>query len=264
MILQKIVQERKRAVAALKQTQPIEQLIRAVEQGHRPGACRDLIQAVRQASGLGIIAEIKQASPSKGIIRRDFQPLAIANEYEANNAAGISVLTEPKYFLGKDEYLSEISAAVSLPVLRKDFIVDPYQIYESRLLGADCILLIAAILTDSELAGFQELAGELGLQCLVEVHSQAELERVIKSEPSFIGINNRDLNTFETNLRTTLELALLIPKEIVVVSESGITARKDMLLLEEAGVDGVLIGESLMRASSVSEKLKELRGELGG
>jgi indole-3-glycerol phosphate synthase len=266
MILQKIVGERKRQVEALKQALPLEEIIRLLEEPNElqrsmRRTSRDLKQAVRQALGLGIIAEVKQASPSKGIIRRDFDPLATAREYEIYGAVGISVLTEPKYFLGRDEYLVEIAAAVSIPVLRKDFIVDQYQIYQSKLLGADCILLIAAALDDDELAGFLRVAQELGLQCLVEVHCKEELERVLQADAGFIGINNRDLNTFVTDLQTTLELAPLIPKDVVVVSESGIHTREDMRLLEEAGVDGVLIGESLMRAPSIALKFRELRGE---
>lgn len=263
MILQRIVSDRRKAVAALKQSQPLDLSPDLVRQ--RAGkACRDLKQAVTRGEGLGIIAEVKQASPSKGMIRRDFDPLAIAREYEANGAAAISVLTEPEYFFGRDEYLTEISADTAIPVLRKDFIIDPYQIVQSKLLGADCILLIAAVLSDSELASFLKLAGELDLQCLVEVHSREELERVLKTDADLIGINNRNLHTFETNLQTTLDLAPLIPEDKVVISESGIHTSADLLLLKDAGVDGVLIGESLMRAPDIALKLKELRGELGG
>lgn len=263
MILQRIVSDRRKAVAALKQSQPLDLSPDLVRQ--RAGkACRDLKQAVTRGEGLGIIAEVKQASPSKGMIRRDFDPLAIAREYEANGAAAISVLTEPEYFFGRDEHLTEISADTAIPVLRKDFIIDPYQIVQSKLLGADCILLIAAVLSDSELASFLKLAGELDLQCLVEVHSREELERVLKTDADLIGINNRNLHTFETNLQTTLDLAPLIPEDKVVISESGIHTSADLLLLKDAGVDGVLIGESLMRAPDIALKLKELRGELGG
>lgn len=263
MILQRIVSDRRKAVAALKQSQPLDLSPDLVRQ--RAGkACRDLKQAVTRGEGLGIIAEVKQASPSKGMIRWDFDPLAIAREYEANGAAAISVLTEPEYFFGRDEYLTEISADTAIPVLRKDFIIDPYQIVQSKLLGADCILLIAAVLSDSELASFLKLAGELDLQCLVEVHSREELERVLKTDADLIGINNRNLHTFETNLQTTLDLAPLIPEDKVVISESGIHTGADLLLLKDAGVDGVLIGESLMRAPDIALKLKELRGELGG
>lgn len=263
MILQRIVSDRRKAVAALKQSQPLDLSPDLVRQ--RAGkACRDLKQAVTRGEGLGIIAEVKQASPSKGMIRQDFDPLAIAREYEANGAAAISVLTEPEYFFGRDEYLTEISADTAIPVLRKDFIIDPYQIVQSKLLGADCILLIAAVLSDSELASFLKLAGELDLQCLVEVHSREELERVLKTDADLIGINNRNLHTFETNLQTTLDLAPLIPEDKVVISESGIHTGADLLLLKDAGVDGVLIGESLMRAPDIALKLKELRGELGG
>lgn len=257
MILERIVRDRKEEIGVLKQSQPLEQIIELK-------AGRDLKQVVKQAKGLGIIAEVKKASPSKGLICEAFDPLAIAKEYEEQGVAGISVLTEPKHFLGKDEYLTEIASNTSIPVLRKDFIIDPYQVLQSKLLGADCILLIAAVLEDSELVSFQKLAKELELQCLVEVHNRKELERVLKTEASLIGINNRDLNTFKVDLQTTLELAPLIPEEIVVISESGVHTREDMLVLEEAGVDGVLIGESLMKASSIPLKLKELRGELGG
>lgn len=259
MMLERIIADRKRTVGALKKSWPLD--LAAVDRT-RLNPCRDLKAAISSAPGLGIIAEVKQASPSKGIICQDFDPSAIAKEYAANKAAGISVLTEPKYFLGKDEYLTEIGAVVSLPILRKDFIIDPYQILEAKLLGADCILLIAAVLSLGELVDFIKLAKELKLQCLVEVHNQTELDMALEAGADFVGINNRNLHTFETNLEVTLELASFIPKDIVVISESGVHTCSDMELLEAAGVDGVLIGESLMRAADISQKFRELRGEL--
>ncbi len=257
MILDRIVADRKKDVEAAKQHFPLAQL-----EDISPG--RDLVAAVKKSSGVGIIAEVKQASPSRGIIRQDFNPLAIAEEYQANNVAGISVLTEPQYFRGRDEYLTTIVTHTTTPILRKDFIIDPYQIIQSKLLGADCILLIAAALTDAQLVEFKKLATELKLQCLVEVHDRLELARALAAEAEFIGINNRDLRTFQTDLATTLTLAPLIPEEIVVISESGINTRAEMMQLEAAGVDGVLIGESLMRAPDISLKLQELRGEADG
>jgi len=207
-----------------------------------------------------LIAEVKKASPSRGIIRSDFNPVAIAQTYAANGAAAISVLTEARYFQGSLNHLRDIRRALGnrLPLLRKDFLCDPYQVYESRAYGADSVLLIVAILTPEKLKELLGLSHELGMSCLAEVHNKAELEIALKSEARIIGINNRDLTTLTVDLTITERLRPLIPKDRTVVSESGIKDRSDMGKLKKWGVDAVLIGESLMSAPNIATKMKEL------
>ena len=212
--------------------------------------------------GLSIIGEVKKASPSKGIIAEDFPYLQIAKDYEAAGIDAISCLTEPKYFLGKDQYLQEIAQAVSVPVLRKDFLIDPYQIYQAKLLGAKAILLIVSLLGERELKEFLSLAGKLGLDALVECHDEEEIRCALSVGAEIIGVNNRNLKTFSVNLENSLSLRNLVPKGQLFVAESGMSKAEELRLLEEAGVDGVLIGESLMRAESKKEKLQELRSLL--
>lgn len=257
MILDKIVDYKRKKLEEEKIITAFNKLVSQIESCNET---RNFKKSIIENKDISIIAEVKKASPSKGVIREDFQPLAIAKEYEKNKVQAISVLTEDKFFQGKDEYLSQIKGITSIPILRKDFIIDPYQIYQARVLGADVILLIAAILTKNELIGFQSIAKEIGLQCLVEVHDEAELNTVLETEAEVIGINNRDLKTFKTTLETTERLMSFIPKDKAVISESGINTRKDMEFLSNLGVQGVLIGESLMRAKSIDEKLRELRG----
>ena len=226
--------------------------------------CRDVPEAIKSGTVLKrenrikFIAEVKKASPSAGIIREDFNYIDIAKEYESGGASAISVLTDKEFFKGDIKYLSEIKETVSLPALRKDFIIDPYQIYEARAASADLVLLIARILTKEEIDAFLALSHELGMECLVEVHDNDELEKVLETEAVIIGINNRNLDTFETNLDTTLQLYHRIPDGKIVVSESGIKTRADVLVLEEAGIDAILIGETLMRSRDISQKIKEL------
>lgn len=205
-----------------------------------------------------IIAELKHASPSKGVLRASFDPVSIARIYQAHGAAAVSVLTERKYFLGSLEYLKAVREVISLPVLRKDFIFDPYQLYEARVYGADAVLLICALLSQAQLEDLYQEAGELSLQILPETHNLKELERVLLLKSPILGINNRDLQTFTTNLDVTLRLLTDVPPEKVVVSESGIHRREDIMRLEEAGVAAVLIGEELMRAEDIEKKLKQL------
>jgi indole-3-glycerol phosphate synthase len=212
-----------------------------------------------RAPGLSFICEVKRASPSKGMIAPSFPYLAIAGEYEEAGAAAISVLTEPEYFLGSDRCLKEIAEASSLPVLRKDFIIDPYQLYEAKLLGADAVLVICALLDAETLASFIHLARSLLLSALVEVHSEAELETALAAGARVIGVNNRDLKTFTVDLGVTERLRPLIPRDCTVVSESGVHDRKDAARLEKAGVDALLVGESLMRAADRKEHLARLR-----
>jgi indole-3-glycerol phosphate synthase len=201
---------------------------------------------------------VKKASPSKGVIRPDFDPVAIARTYAAHGAAALSVLTDAKYFQGQLSFLEAIRQAVPLPLLRKDFTIDAYQVYESRVAQADAILLIVAALEDAQLGELLALAHELSLTALPEVHTVEELERILPLRPRLIGINNRDLRTFHTDLETTLRLLPLIPPEVVVVSESGINVAADLARLQEKGIHAVLIGESLMRAPDPGLQLREL------
>ena len=205
-----------------------------------------------------IIAEVKKASPSKGIIREDFDPVRIAKIYERGKVDAISVLTDNKYFKGDIIYLKSIKKAVSLPILRKDFIIDEYQIYESRYYYADAILLVVAILSEKKLKHFIELARKLNLDCLVEVHSKSEIQKAIKCNAEIIGINNRDLNTFKTDLKTTENLIKYIPKDKIVVSESGINKKSDVEYLKNLGVNAVLVGEAFMKSRNILKVIKRL------
>ena len=214
-------------------------------------------------AGFGIIAEVKKASPSKGVICRDFDPVRIARIYAACEASAISVLTEEKYFLGSLAHLKAIKADLGNtcpPLLRKDFIVAPYQVYESRANGADALLLIAAILTPGRLKELLDLSHELGMECLVEVHNETELAAVISAGARIIGINNRDLKTFNVDIRTTERLWPLVPPDRLVVSESGIRGRADVEKMKRWGVSAVLIGEALMSAPDIGERMRELFG----
>jgi len=224
--------------------------------------------ALRKPKSLGLIAEIKQASPSKGIIAPDFRPVEQALAYAQAEVQAISVLTEEDFFLGSDEHLQAIHAAVPQPILRKDFTIDPYQIYEARLLGASAILLIVAILSDSQLREFISLAQSLGLDVLVEVHTLEELMRAIDCGAQIIGINNRDLKTFHVDLGVTERLAGIIPNDRTVISESGIVTARDMARVYRAGAHAVLVGETLMRAGgspeSVAATIRQLYSEMPG
>jgi len=257
MILDRIVADKRLEVAAKKQSHPIEELRRVAAEQPPP---LDFASALR-GDGIRLIAEIKKASPSKGIIRRDFNPVEIARTYAASGASAISVLTDSKYFQGSLEYLNDIRNAlndIKVPLLRKDFIIDSYQVYEAKACGADSLLLITAILTAGELKELLDLSHELGMQCLVEVHNETEVEIAVKSRAGIIGINNRDLSNFEVDLATTGRLKSLIPEDRVVVSESGIKDRDDIEQLKRWGVNAVLIGESLMSADDIAGKMREL------
>jgi len=221
---------------------------------------RDFRKAISARPAPRLITEVKKASPSRGVIRRDFDPVVIARTYEANGASAISVLTDERFFQGHAGYLAMIKEATRLPVLRKDFLIDVWQIYESRAIGADAVLLIAGILSQSQLEEFLRAAESLGMAALVEVHSRKELERVLETPAQIIGINNRDLNTFRVDLQTTLDLVPLVPEELTLVSESGIHTREDLETLAEYGVDAALIGEALMAAPDIGATLRELTG----
>ena len=257
-ILKKIVQRKLEEVAARKQSVSLEALQQRLA-GAPP--VRGFVEAIRRKIAAGeaaVIAEVKKASPSKGVMREDFRPADIARSYEQGGAACLSVLTDVDFFQGSDEYLQQARAACSLPVLRKDFIIDPYQVVEARAIGADCILLIAACLGDEQMRELSGIAVELGMDVLVEVHDGDELSRTLPLELPLVGINNRNLRTFETSLDTTLELLSQIPEGRIVVTESGIHTPGDVALMRENGVNTFLVGEAFMRADEPGEKLAEL------
>ena len=216
------------------------------------------IEAKLKQNQTAIIAEVKKASPSKGIIRSDFHPVAIAKDYQENGAACLSVLTDEKYFMGKNEYLSAIRAEVDLPILRKDFIIDPYQIWEAKLIGADCILLIMAMISEEMAIELEQAALDIGLSVLIEVHNEEELRRALKLKSRLIGINNRDLKTFEISLETSKQLAPKIPQDKIVICESGIFNKEDIAEMQKVGINSFLIGESLMRQDNIGPALKNL------
>jgi len=256
-MLDEIVRHKREEVAAARRRVPPDALARPRD---LPPA-RDFRAALAAGPGeIRIIAELKKASPSRGVIRADFDPVALAEGYARNGAAALSVLTDEKYFQGSLDYLEAIRARVDLPLLRKDFIVDPYQVRESRARGADAILLIVAALGGAELADLHALAREAGLHCLVEVHSGDELDAAAAVGAEIIGINNRDLRTFEVSLDTTRRLAPKLPREAIGVCESGIRSRADMLDLARLGVRCFLIGEQLMAAPDPGGRLAELLG----
>lgn len=223
---------------------------------HKP---LDFLSAIKRSGELSVIAEIKRASPSRGLIRVDFDPADIARQYVKAGVQAISVLTERDFFKGEDENLVKVRQAAPLPILRKDFIIDLWQVYQTRCMGADAILLIVSILSDELLNKMLVVSGILGLHCLVEVHDEAELVRALDAGAKIIGINNRDLKTFETDIKVTERLINLIPQDRAVVSESGIKTAEDMACLRGLGVDAVLIGETFMTAPSIGDKLDELR-----
>ncbi len=210
--------------------------------------------------GLGFICEVKKASPSKGLIAEDFPYLEIAEDYEEGGADCISVLTEPKWFLGDDRYLSEIASRVSIPCLRKDFTVDEYMIYEAKLSGASAVLLICALLSEDRVKEYLGICDELGLSALVEAHDEREAEAAIRAGARIIGVNNRNLKDFSVDRENSIRLRKMIPEDVVFVSESGVKSRQDVTKLESIGADAVLVGESLMRAEDRIGKLKELKG----
>ncbi len=257
-ILQKILRRKLEEVAERQQHTPLDALRERLGSASPP---RGFIGQLRERIAAGepaVIAEIKKASPSKGLIRPDFDPGWIAERYAASGATCLSVLTDVDFFQGSDDYLIEARNACELPVLRKDFVVDAWQIYEARTLGADCILLIAASLGDRDLRAFADLATELGLDVLMEVHDEIELERALATEVPMIGINNRNLRTFETSLNTTLRMLDKIPDDRLLITESGIHTRDDVEKMRAANVNGFLVGEAFMRADDPGEALAEL------
>ncbi len=258
-ILVKIIKRKAEEIRERQARLPAAELRAQAEAFSEP--CRGFAAALKAKvdAGLsGVIAEVKRASPSKGLIRADFHPAQIARSYEQGGAACLSVLTDIDFFQGSDAYLKEARAACSLPVLRKEFIIDPYQVHEARVMGADAILLIAACLEDAQMADLAALATGLGLDVLVEVHDGVELQRMLPLNLPLVGINNRNLRTFETNLDTTLGLLDQVPADRLVVTESSIHTQADVALMRAHGVNAFLVGEAFMRAPEPGEKLAEL------
>ena len=253
-VLDRILSYKADELAYRRRKQPLRDVRDAAETA---APTRGFAAAVKRRKP-AVIAEIKKASPSRGVIRDHFDPVAIAASYEAAGAACLSVLTDENFFQGCDEHLAKARAATSLPVLRKDFLIDEYQVFEARALGADCILLIAAALEPDRIAAFAGLAGQLGLDALVEVHNARELDVALGADPTLLGINNRDLRTFDTSLDTTLSLLSEVPDGTTVVTESGIRTREDVRRMRDAGVEAFLVGEAFMRASDPGGALREL------
>ncbi len=257
-ILQRILARKQQEISSRQQQVSADALTQIAASQQPP---RGFVQALRDknADGLSaVIAEIKKASPSKGVIREDFHPAEIARAYEAGGAACLSVLTDRDFFQGHEDYLKEAREACGLPVIRKDFIVDPYQVVEARAIGADCILLIVAALDDSQLKDLFDQAREIGMDVLVEVHDAEELQRALKLNLDLVGINNRNLRTFETSLATTIDLLPAISPDILVVTESGILESRHVELMRENQVNAFLVGEAFMRADNPGTELKSL------
>jgi indole-3-glycerol phosphate synthase len=257
-ILNKILAVKAHEVAAALSVKPLPVLRNEAEQADAP---RDFVAAIRNKIAVGqpaVIAEIKKASPSKGVLREDFRPAEIARSYAEHGAACLSVLTDEQFFQGNAEYLKQARAACNLPVLRKDFIVDEYQIYQARAMGADAILLIASALTLSQMKAFEVLAHQLGMAVLVEVHDGRELDVALQLSTPLIGINNRNLRTFEVSLQTTLDLLARIPEARIVVTESGILSAADVKLMRDHKVHAFLVGEAFMRADNPGAELAKV------
>ena len=257
-ILHKILARKQQEIAARQARKSVDDLRKQLDQASPPrGFVRALKGKLEQGKS-AVIAEIKKASPSKGVIRENFDPPAIAASYQRGGAACLSVLTDQDFFQGSDDYLVAARDACELPVIRKDFIIDPYQVFEARALGADCILLIVAALEQAQLVNLYRLASDLGLDVLVEVHDEQELQRALELELPMIGINNRDLRSFETSLDTTIRMLSLVPQDCFVVTESGIHTRQDVELMRRHQVNAFLVGEAFMRAEDPGLALAEM------
>lgn len=256
-VLVRIIEQKRLDIANARSRRSLDELKSLVASAPKP---RSFFGALQAKHPMGLIAEIKKASPSAGLIRADFDPVQIAQIYEDNGAACISVLTDEHFFQGHLSFLEQVRAAVSIPVLRKDFIIDPYQVWEARASGADCILLIAECLDDESLRSLYQLSAELGMQSLVEVYDPENVERVLNLHPPMIGVNNRDLRSFVTDLQHTVRLRQTIPGDVLVIGESGIHSNADVQMLQAAGVHGILVGESLMRSPDIAARVRDLLG----
>ena len=259
-ILEEIAARTRERIAKEKTCISVSELENRIQEVNKNAGKRITFLQALQKDGMSYICEVKKASPSKGLIAPDFPYLAIAKEYEQADASAISCLTEPFYFQGADRYLREIAAAVQIPVLRKDFTVDEYMIYQAKSLGASAVLLICAILDDGELRAYRQLAKELGLDALVEAHDEYEVDRVLNLGAEIVGVNNRDLRTFQVDMNNSIRLRKMAPDNVVFVSESGIRTPEDIRLLYENKVDAVLIGETLMRSPDKKAALESLNG----
>ena len=257
-ILNKIVADKRVEIEQLKKNKPFKLLADAA--AHIVPVKSRFAACIKKQIGINCIAEIKRRSPSRGLLCEAFDPVAIAAVYQQLGCAAISVLTEKKYFDGKPEYLQQIKSVVSAPLLRKDFIIDPYQIYETALLGAEAVLFIVHILTQVQLTNFIAIGTRLGLDCLVEVHAEDELQRALDAGAGIIGVNNRNLETFHTDISTSLQISQIIPSACVRVSESGFQSRDDIIRIGQAGFDAVLIGEHFMRSPDISATYHNLFG----
>jgi indole-3-glycerol phosphate synthase len=255
--LEEILSSTRDSVQSAKRGSTLSELKKRARDREPP---RGFAVALSNGTDLKLIAEVKQASPSRGVLRHPFDPVEIARIYEEEGAAAVSILTEERFFRGSLEHLRRVRGVIKLPLLRKDFVIDEYQVYEARVFDADAVLLIAAILDDSRLKDYQSLAWELGMAGLVEVHTELEKERALGAGARIIGINNRDLSTFKTDLETTFRLIRDIPDDRIVISESGIADRKDVERIRESGTDAVLIGESLITSPDIRLKIQGLFG----
>lgn len=259
-ILEEIAARTRERIAKEKSCISVSELENRIQEVNKNARQKITFLQALQKDGMSYICEVKKASPSKGLIALDFPYLAIAKEYEQAGASAISCLTEPFYFQGADQYLREISAVVQIPVLRKDFTVDEYMIYQAKSLGASAVLLICAILDDGELRAYRQLAKELGLDALVEAHDEYEVDRALNLGAEIVGVNNRDLRTFQVDMNNSIRLRKMAPDNVVFVSESGIRTSEDIRLFYENKVDAVLIGETLMRSPDKKAALESLNG----
>lgn len=257
-ILAKICDDKRSYVAALKEQTPQDEIERRAAAGPPARGFADRLAARADAGEYGLIAEIKKASPSKGLIRDEFAPAALARAYQSGGATCLSVLTDTPYFQGRNDYLTAARMATGLPVLRKDFTLDPYQVFEARAIGADCILLIMAALDDDEAASLESLAIELKMDVLIEVHDASELDRSLQLKSRLIGVNNRNLKSLDVDLATTEELAAMVPADRILISESGLSTPEDLSRMATAGAFCYLVGESLMRQSDVTAATRAL------
>ncbi|MBT4836901.1 MAG: indole-3-glycerol phosphate synthase TrpC [Methylococcales bacterium] len=257
-ILTTILNRKTEEISVRKKTCSVVQLKEIIVSNQAPRAFNNAIKSRVEKQQSAVIAEIKKASPSKGVFKENFDPATIATSYEKANATCLSVLTDIDFFQGSDAYLKTVKSVCQLPVIRKDFFIDEYQVYEARAIGADCILLIVAALDDAKLLDLYQLAQHLNMDVLIEVHNQQECQRALKLQPELLGINNRNLKTFETSLNVTIDLLNNIPKETVVVTESGIKTKADIKLMHQHQVYAFLVGEAFMRAEVPGQQLSEL------